>query len=620
MLNRTFLHLAGVRSFKRERALWRKGILDWDTLAAYRRSLMPTPEPSAWPEPRWLAESQQALAEDDVDFFLDRIPPKEHFRLALHYPAEVAFLDIETTGLSLKNNTITLVGWSIGGRFEVYIAELDTPDRLIKAMAEAKALVTFNGKLFDVKFLEKEFPDIRLPRTHVDLRFLGQRVGLRGGQKAIEKFLGLSRPGDVSVGSDASALWRKFKSGDDSALRKLINYNHADVEGMKPIFDACVSRLIDHGELPPISELRNIFAPLTVAPGTWTRDGAPFPVVEFASRPRIYFAELNRLHSLKSLSVLGLAPLPGPGERLGAAALVGRRASVVELKNERELMGLASAVKPRLAVLGLNPVVFEGGESSGVRQAGRALADKLRSFGCAVIEALFPSVLEVLGVFGQSPGPAALLSNLRDYGLLGRLDAISLPAVEAAASAVFGQLFWAGKFEKSRLDDGSDLFSPDLAADSEPWLDRLVLAFSGPAGAGKTSAADYLSTELGFSPLAGLHALVDHNHTSPRKDFPQFVPGLQRPWESRQTSPCRALVVDGLTRAEEAAAFREAFGPAFVHCRIDRPSSAGGLPPSAADHWDSYGLADVTLLNDATLADLHDLTAWVVKNRRSLWL
>lgn len=110
---------------------------------------------------------------------------------ALHSdPASILFLDIETTGLSHYYDQITLLGWSIGGSYEVALP-WDSTDRLRDALAQASVLVTFNGTLFDLRFLRRDHPDVALPSFHIDLRYLARRAKLVGGQKVIERTLGI---------------------------------------------------------------------------------------------------------------------------------------------------------------------------------------------------------------------------------------------------------------------------------------------------------------------------------------------------------------------------------------------------------------------------------------------
>jgi hypothetical protein len=108
----------------------------------------------------------------------------------------------------------------------------------------------FNGSLFDLPFIKTFFRDINLPVCHVDLRFLGKRAGLSGGQKEIETKIGIKRQKSLQdiKGETAPVLWYKYCWGDQAELKKLIAYNHADIEGMKIIFDNVVHRLLKKHE------------------------------------------------------------------------------------------------------------------------------------------------------------------------------------------------------------------------------------------------------------------------------------------------------------------------------------------------------------------------------------
>src|SRR5688572_13543363 len=113
MLQVSFQHLRRI-SRRREIELWRGGVHTWDDLATSLRDQF-----TLFDEPagEFLEESRQALASGDANFFAARLPKSEHYRIALAYPADTLFLDIETTGLSIVYDSLTLVGWSIGGEY-----------------------------------------------------------------------------------------------------------------------------------------------------------------------------------------------------------------------------------------------------------------------------------------------------------------------------------------------------------------------------------------------------------------------------------------------------------------------------------------------------------------------
>ena len=41
-----------------------------------------------------------------------------------------------------------------------------------------KIIITFNGTLFDIPFLRKEFESINIPAVHIDLRYFSPQVRL----------------------------------------------------------------------------------------------------------------------------------------------------------------------------------------------------------------------------------------------------------------------------------------------------------------------------------------------------------------------------------------------------------------------------------------------------------
>jgi uncharacterized protein YprB with RNaseH-like and TPR domain len=188
MLENTFRHLSGY-GVLRERRLWDQGVFDWtryEERSQSQLSLFPQLGGVARSE---LDDSRRALAAGDAGFFASRLPKSEHYRIALAFPSEVLFLDIETTGLSLFYDEITLIGLSLGGEYRFHVA--GQPLRSIADwVGRAKCVVTFNGTLFDLKFLRQTHPELSLPLAHVDLRFLARAVGLRGGQKEIERVNG----------------------------------------------------------------------------------------------------------------------------------------------------------------------------------------------------------------------------------------------------------------------------------------------------------------------------------------------------------------------------------------------------------------------------------------------
>lgn len=115
MLTLTFQHIKGI-GHKTERSLWNRGILTWEQHIASvpeQRTLFETSSTVSI-----LSDSITAYKEENIAFFANSLPRSEFYRIALEFPKDVLFLDIETTGLSLYYDQITMVGWSLGKQYE----------------------------------------------------------------------------------------------------------------------------------------------------------------------------------------------------------------------------------------------------------------------------------------------------------------------------------------------------------------------------------------------------------------------------------------------------------------------------------------------------------------------
>jgi uncharacterized protein len=234
MLRSTFLHLPGIGPAT-EAALWREGVRDWKELA----ERLPTGSVKTLIREnisRELAASERALAEEDVAWFGRRLPEAEHWRLYTRFADRTAFLDIETTGLSPYAGIVTVVGVYGGGETRSFIAGEDL-EELPAYLRRFPILVTFNGRHFDVPFLEACFPSLVAPPVHIDLRFVFYRLGMAGGLKRIEERLGIGdRTGVEGIhGLDAVRLWQEYRRGSRAALDKLVLYNRADTVNLEPL-------------------------------------------------------------------------------------------------------------------------------------------------------------------------------------------------------------------------------------------------------------------------------------------------------------------------------------------------------------------------------------------------
>ena len=178
----------------------------------------------------------EALHRGRHRYFARGLSPRDHWRAWREFRHAIAFLDIETTGLSIGRDAITVVGVFDGTRKRSFV-QGDNLEDLPAAMARAKLLVTFNGARFDVPFLRKAFPRMALDQIHLDLLHPLRRLGFVGGLKAIESQVGILRSEETTGlgGFDAVRLWHAYDAGDDDALDLLLEYNMEDVVNLEPL-------------------------------------------------------------------------------------------------------------------------------------------------------------------------------------------------------------------------------------------------------------------------------------------------------------------------------------------------------------------------------------------------
>lgn len=148
-----------------------------------------------------------------------------------------AYLDIETTGLSPYRHRISVVGIAYDDEGEVVqlIGDEITSSRLTEVISGVSVICTYNGTRFDLPFIQAQF-GINLARlaSHHDLMLDCWKRNLYGGQKAIERRLGIARNLSHMDGRDAARLWQKYRKGcDEEALARLLTYNREDVLNLR---------------------------------------------------------------------------------------------------------------------------------------------------------------------------------------------------------------------------------------------------------------------------------------------------------------------------------------------------------------------------------------------------
>lgn len=150
-----------------------------------------------------------------------------------------AYLDIETTGLSPCYGEITVIGIYLCHGTEDRLVQLYgsqvTGGNLIKSLQGVRTIYTYNGKRFDLPFIEAILGiNLESQFQHHDLMYLCWEYNLKGGLKAVERQLQIPRQTEGVTGYDAVRLWWQYlDSYDEDALNLLLHYNKEDVMNLR---------------------------------------------------------------------------------------------------------------------------------------------------------------------------------------------------------------------------------------------------------------------------------------------------------------------------------------------------------------------------------------------------
>jgi predicted nuclease with RNAse H fold/dephospho-CoA kinase len=585
---------------------------------------------------------------------------------ALAEPRGVIFLDIETTGLSWFYDEITLVGWACEGRYRVHVSG-DDLSPLQGALRSADTLVTFNGTCFDLRFLARTFPDLVLPPTHVDLRYLARRVGLIGGQKAIEQELAFPpRSGVEAVdGREAVLQWYRYQRGDDEALRLLIEYNRWDVSRMGAILDEVLERLDPHpdlwfsrprfcnptqlvsgfraegkiGQRPRRSKHTHPYEALFS--GTAARDAiiVGIDLTGSEKRPsgwctlRGQWAETSMVSSDEEIVNRVLRELPEVVSIDSPLSIPFGRARTEDDDPTRQEFGIMRRCERELKRRGINVYPCLLPSMQALTRRGMRLAERLRSFGIPVIESYPGAAQDIMRLPRKGAGPELLKQGLVDFGLQGRFvdGEATHDELDAITCALVGSFFLSGRWEALRGPSEGALIVPVLEAQGGSGM---VIGLSGRICAGKTTTARVLE-ERGFA-YTRFSMVIDDEIA--RRGEPLCRETRQRVGaEINRAQGQRWLcekvlegvegqqfvVVDGLRFPEDHAFFVERFGSEFVHLHLTAPDELrtdryrkyeqDGVPFEVADRQpvearidELRPLAHAILQNDSSLGDLRD--------------
>lgn len=230
MLTHTFSHIPGIGQAT-EKRLWEAGITCWNEWQGHPPVRL---QNSSLKEAVTLLQKSEQALQTDPSFFTSHLAAYEQWRIFPHYRDETAYIDIETTGLA-EDADLTTIALYDGKEVHYYVNGRNL-EQFLDHIYRYKVLVSYNGKSFDIPFLERYFR-IKLNHAQIDLRYVLARLGFKGGLKGCEKMLGINRGGlDGVDGYFAVLLWQEYeKYNDEKALETLLAYNIEDTVNLETL-------------------------------------------------------------------------------------------------------------------------------------------------------------------------------------------------------------------------------------------------------------------------------------------------------------------------------------------------------------------------------------------------
>jgi hypothetical protein len=251
VLASTFVHIPGIGP-KTEGQIWERGVRTWGDFlrepAAAGLSAVKTQRIA-----EAAATSVERLQQEDHRYFATMLQTREHWRAYPEFGHRIAYLDIETTGLE-GYDQVTIVGVYDGSDVRIYTKGEDLQE-FADDIGQYSLLVTFHGSCFDLPFLRRRFPHLRLDQLHVDLCPALRRLGYKGGLKSIERQLGIERSPETQGldGWDAVRLWREWEQGSEESLELLKAYNREDIVNLERLMRFAYRGLCERTGIPGMS-------------------------------------------------------------------------------------------------------------------------------------------------------------------------------------------------------------------------------------------------------------------------------------------------------------------------------------------------------------------------------
>jgi uncharacterized protein YprB with RNaseH-like and TPR domain len=248
MLQHSFSHIPFV-GLTTERRIWDSGICSGDEFILNPPTFLSKHKSAKIIE--HLQLSTRNIESQDVSYLIQNLSAKDQWRIFQEFQSTTAYLDIETTGLGGPGDVITTIALYDGKTIKHYVNGQNLSD-FTQDIQDYKVIVTYNGKTFDIPFIESYF-NIRLSHAHLDLRYILASLGYSGGLKSCELQLGIGRTGSLAEvdGFFAVLLWQDYKKKRKiKSLETLLAYNIEDVVNLEYLMITAYNKKLDSIPLP----------------------------------------------------------------------------------------------------------------------------------------------------------------------------------------------------------------------------------------------------------------------------------------------------------------------------------------------------------------------------------
>ena len=476
MLHQTFIHIPGIGRHT-ELELWKGGIHNWDDADRFEKRFGLVGARIQKRLDEYIPASREAIRQRNAVFFERLSALGETWRVFPEFADQCVYLDIETTGLSTVFDRITVVGLYDGRKYKVFV-DGENLDELPHNLKQHSVVVTFNGAIFDLRFLKLRFPDLVLPPIHIDLRWVARKLGFKGGLKSVEAEFGLTRAEGVKdiSGYDATVLWAKHLRGEKGALEQLIQYNTEDVVHLKAIMEIAYDKLCEKSAAYLESDIAPMFTGVAAVPKAKRAS-----LVRAIERETIVESRVSSLlqrcpGSSSSPRIVGIDLTGSERRATGWALMNGAVATTQALKSDDELLAATVEAKPDIvsidSPLSLPQAYGKPGAPiyrkcelalkrmgisvfwcllptmEALTRRGMRLADELRKQGLKVIESYPGAAQDILGIPRKGASLQELKQGMARIGIAGEYltTSVSHDEVDAITSALVGLFFLADDY------------------------------------------------------------------------------------------------------------------------------------------------------------------------------